>query len=104
MNCGSITTENNTNVDDIESIIHIPRNLFKDQPLMETVILNMVKTPIQNQKEMDKFIRKEQKNLFCKNHGASNGLNSLGTDRSLRLCLLPNSHVAVGIREYREAA
>lgn len=56
MQCGS-------NLDDIESIVPVPRNLFKDQDLMKTVVLNMIKTEIKDQKEMDKFIRQEQRRI-----------------------------------------
>jgi len=48
---------------DIESLVPKPRNLFTDQKLMESVVMNMIKKPIQNQKEMDKFIRDEQKRI-----------------------------------------
>jgi len=48
---------------DIEDMIPKPMNLFKDQSLMESVVLNMLKTTIKTQKEMDKFIRKEQQRI-----------------------------------------
>jgi len=48
---------------DIEDAIPKPMNLFKDQTLMESVVVNMLKIPIKNQKEMDKFIRKEQQRI-----------------------------------------
>ena len=48
---------------DIEDAIPKPMNLFKDQTLMESVVVNMLKIPIKNQKEMGKFIRKEQQRI-----------------------------------------
>lgn len=48
---------------DIESLIPVPMNKFKDQNIIESVVLNMIKTTIKSQKEMDKFIRKEQQRI-----------------------------------------
>lgn len=50
-------------VDDIESAVPIPMNLFEDQALMESVVLNMINTDIKTQKEMDKFIREQQQRI-----------------------------------------
>lgn len=48
---------------DIEDAIPKPMNLFKDQLLMESVVANMLKNSIKTQKEMDKFIRREQQRI-----------------------------------------
>jgi histone acetyltransferase (RNA polymerase elongator complex component) len=50
-------------VEEIENIIPKPMNLFKDQNLMETVVEEMLKTTINSQKDMDQFIRQEQRKI-----------------------------------------
>lgn len=48
---------------DIEDSIPVPRNLFKDQKLMESVVLNMINADIKCQKDMDRFIAMEQRRI-----------------------------------------